>query len=99
MEGLWEKGRGSVSVVGQDKESGSQWAVARDYLRRLAAFCADYHDPHGVTVSRGAEVAVTRVNTTPRRARRKPFGPTEERAVRMPAALVLWLIALAGPVP
>src|SRR5216684_8931980 len=98
MEGLWEKGRGSVSVVGQDKESGSQWPVARDSLRRLAAFCADYHDPHGVTVTRGARVVVTRVNTARRGARKKPFGPSEDRARRMAGALVLGLIALAGPV-
>src|SRR5713101_5732679 len=101
MDGLWEKGRkgrGSVSVVGQDKESGSQWPVARDSLRRLAAFCADYHDPHGVTVTRGARVVVTRVNTAPRGARKKPSGPSEDRARRMAGALVLGLIALAGPV-
>jgi conjugative transfer signal peptidase TraF len=88
----------SVWVVGQDKESGSRWAVGRDFLRHLAAFCADYHDLHGVTVTRGAEVAVTRVNTAPREARRMPFGPSGERARRMAAALVLALIALAGPV-
>ncbi len=98
MEGVWEKTGGSVSVVGQDKESGSQWPVARDSLRRLAAFCADYHDPHGVTVTRGARVVVTRVNTAPRGARKKPFGPSEDRARRMAGALVLGLIALAGPV-
>src|SRR5216684_3644430 len=98
MEGLWEKGRGSVSVVGQDKESGSQWPVARDSLRRLAAFCADYHDPHGVTVTRGAEVAMTRVSTAPRGARKRPCGPSEKHARRMTAVFVLALIALAGPV-
>ena len=91
MEGLWEKGRGSVSVVGQDKESGSQWPVARDSLRRLAAFCADYHDPHGVTVTRGAEVAMTRVSTAPHGARKRPFGPSEKRARRVAAVLVLRL--------
>jgi len=91
MEGLWEKGRGSVSVVGQDKESGSQWPVARDSLRRLAAFCADYHDPDGVTVTRGAEVAMTRVSTAPHGARKRPFGPSEKRARRVAAVLVLRL--------
>jgi conjugative transfer signal peptidase TraF len=41
---------------------------------------------------------MTRVNTAPRGARKKPFGPSEKRARRMAAALVLGLIALAGPV-
>jgi len=98
MKGLWEKGRGSVSVVGQDKESGSQWPVPYDFLRRILAFCAGYGDPHGAIMTRGARVVVTRVNTAPRAARRKPFGPSEKRARHAAAALVLGLIALAGPV-
>jgi conjugative transfer signal peptidase TraF len=96
VEGVERVGRGAW-VVGQDKESGSQWPVARDSLRRLAAFCADYHDPHGVTVTRGAEVAMARVSTAPHGARKRPFG-SSEHARRMAAALALGLIALAGPV-
>lgn len=94
MDGYGEEG----SVVWQDKESGSQWPAARDFLRPLPGFCADYHDLHGVTVTCGVEVAVTRVSTAPRRLRRKPFGPSGERARRMAAVLVLVLIVLAGTV-
>jgi conjugative transfer signal peptidase TraF len=94
--GRKEVGR-SVWVVGQDKESGSLWPVARDFLRRRASFFAGYRDLHGVTVTRDAGVAMTRAITAPRRARRKPFGPSGWPARRVAAALVLGLVALGVP--
>ena len=94
VEAGWKVGQGNVRVVGQDKESGSLWPVARDFLRRRASFCAGYRDLHGVTVTRAAGVAMTRAVTTPRWARRKPFGPSGWSARRVAAALVLGLAQL-----
>ncbi len=87
-----------ASVVGQDKESGSQWPVVRDFLRRRASFFAGYRDLHSVTVTRGVKVAMTRAVTAPRWAWRKPFGPSGRPARRMSAALVLGLIAFGVPI-
>src|SRR5712691_12692282 len=86
MEGVWEKGRGSVSVVGQDKESASQYRATTGLPRYFRSFFVRHGDAHASEwrASRGA--------------RRKPFGPSEERTRRMAGALVLGLIALAGPV-
>ncbi len=97
MEGLWEKGRGSVSVVGQDKESASQYRATTGlpcyfrsfFVRHGDAHASEWRAPH-------ASQCVT-VTTAPRGARRKPFG-SSEHARRMAAALALGLIALAGPV-
>ena len=97
VEVVRKAGQGSVRVVGQDKESGSLWPVARDFLRRRASFFTGYRDLHGVTVTRDAGVAMTRAITAPRRARRKPFGPSGWPVRRVAAALVVGLIALGVP--
>jgi conjugative transfer signal peptidase TraF len=67
MEGLWEKARGSVSVVGQDKGSASQWRVPRGFRW----YSYDLHTRHS-----GAHASLC---GTPRasqyRVLKKPFLP------------------------
>ena len=92
-----EDGRRSARVVGQDKESGSLWPAARDFLRRRASFFAGYRDLRGVSVTRKSRVAMTRAITAPLQARRKPFGRSGWPAGRVAAALVLGLAALGIP--
>ena len=97
METGYEDGRRSARVVGQDKESGSLWAFSRNFLRRGASFFTAYCDLHSVTVTRVAQVAMTRRITAPHQARRKPFGRSGWPAGRVAAALVLGLAALGAP--
>ena len=97
METGYEDGRRSARVVGQDKESGSLWAFSRNFLRRGASFFTAYCDLHSVTVTRVAQVAMTRRITAPHQARRKPFGRSGWPAGRVAAALVLGLAALGIP--
>src|SRR5260370_27739329 len=98
MEGLWEKGRRSVSVVGQDKESASQYRATTGLPRYFRGFFVRHGDAHASEWRASHASQCVTVTTAPRGARRKPFGPSEECTRRMAAALVLGLIALAGPV-
>src|SRR5216684_5891073 len=92
------KGCGKRGGEAQDKESASQYRATTGlpcyfrsfFVRHGDAHASEWRAPH-------ASQCVT-VTTAPRGARRKPFGPSEKCTRRMAAALVLGLIALAGPV-
>ncbi len=98
MERLWEKARRNVSVVGQDKESASQYRATTGLPRYFLSFFVRHGDAHASEWRAPRASRCVTVPTAPRGAREKPFGPSEERARRMASALVLGLIALAGPV-
>jgi conjugative transfer signal peptidase TraF len=98
MEGLWEKARRNVSVVGQDKESASQYRATTGLPRYFRSFFVRHGDAHASEWRALHASQCVTVTTAPRGARRKPFGPSEECTRRMAAALVVGLIALAGPV-
>ena len=60
MEGAWEKMREKVSVVGQDKGSGSQWPVGPGFRWFPHDFCAGHSGTAEVIVTRDRWVTVTR---------------------------------------
>src|SRR5260370_7415355 len=97
MEGLWEKGRGSVSVVGQDKESASQYRATTGLPRFFRSFFVRHGDAHASEWRASHASQCVTVTTAPRGARRKPFGPSEECTSRLPAALALVLLPFAAP--
>ncbi len=97
MEAVERVGRG-VWVVGQDKESASQYRATTGLRCYFRSFFVRHGDAHAsVWRAPHASQCVT-VTTAPRGARKKPFGPSGERNRRIAAALFLGLIALAGPV-
>jgi conjugative transfer signal peptidase TraF len=98
MEGLWEKAWRNVSVVVQDKESASQYRATTGLPRYFRSFFVRHGDAHASEWRALHASQCVTVTTAPRGARRKPFGPSEECTRRMAAALVVGLIALAGPV-
>ena len=60
MEGLWEKGRGSVSVVQQDKGNGSLRSTTPVFFWFLYDFWAGHCGTRGVIVTRSRWVTMTR---------------------------------------
>ena len=63
MEGLWEKGRGSVSVVQQDKGNGSLWSTRPHFFWFLYDFFAGHCGTREVTVTHSRWVTVTRARS------------------------------------
>ena len=84
-------------VVGQDKGNGSLWPAARDFLRHLPAFSIGHYGLHSVSMTRASRAPAATVNTAPRAARRKSFGPFEQSLPRTMTAAAVALIALAIP--
>src|SRR5712692_11923256 len=91
-------GKGAGKCFGQDKESASQYRATTGLPRFFRSFFARHGDAHASEWRAPHASQCVTVTTAPRGARRKPFGPSEECTRRMAAALVLGLIALAGPV-
>ncbi len=88
-----KKARRSAAVVGQDKESASQYRATTDFHRFFRSFPVGRSDARASVWRASCASQYGAVNTAPRGARRKPCG----RPQRIAAAVVIGFISVAVP--